>query len=305
MSQPPEDAPSIADALARRAGYYAEAGQHGRAEEQLRRALALAPDDPLLHHRLSMALSYQDRDEEAEYEARETLRLLPDSAGARMHLARLLMDRGAHVEAELALVEALRLEPELSHAWLVYGLLMFKTGHLAKAEQLLRRSLALAPEDATAHAYLGLVLADAKRVGDARAMGAAGVALDPGDAGGHALLGRSLLLSGRPWAARAALREALRLDPSNDVWQAWHRDADRACRAIYWPMYAFNLLIDRLPGKEWAVWGGMLALIYGLRAAGVDPALVSRITLGWLAFVIYSWLARPLVDRWIRLLPAP
>ena len=296
--------PRLLDVFAQKAGYYAEAGRHDRAEAELRKGLALAPDDGELHYRLSLALMYQDRAEEAEQEAREVLRLEPQLPLAHLHLAMLLKDRGQHVEAEQRLIEALRLAPDFAAGYLVYGILMMKTKRLEKAEKLLRRCLAIDPGFPGAHAYLGAVLADARKGREAAVVGALGVGLDPEDVTSHALLGRSLYLAGRPFAARRVLRDAVRLDPGTDVVVELHHDVDRACRWIYLPFYYWTLATSRLPGQQFLVWGVFIVLLYVMRFAGVPRDVTGMITIGWLLFAVYTWVATPLANLWIRMRPA-
>ena len=56
------------------------------------------------------------------------------------------------------------------------------------------------------------------------------------------------------------------------------------------PFARFNPLV---------VWIGAVAIIYGLRIAGLAP-LSFAFAMAWLAFCVYSWVVPPLVRRWIN-----
>lgn len=273
------------------------------AERELRAALASDPQQPHLHILLGWALDGQGQLQEAEETGRTALRLDPEEVGAMVLLAKLCMDAGRHREAEEWFLQALRLDPMEPHLYLMYGILMNKTGHLDKAEMLLRKCLELDPENEQAHSTLAVVLAERRQAVPAQSHGRYGVTLDPDSDRSHALLGYTYLATGHPFKARRHLREALRIDPDDlDVEEAF-LDADRATRWIYLPMYYWSLLIDRLPGKQFAVWAGMIALVQILPRLGVSKEIVGIMALAYLAFCIYTWVATPLSNAWIKARP--
>ena len=47
------------------------------------------------------------------------------------------------------------------------------------------------------------------------------------------------------------------------------------------------------------VWIGAVAIIYGLRIAGLGP-LSFAFAMIWLGFCVYSWVVPPLVRRWLN-----
>jgi hypothetical protein len=47
------------------------------------------------------------------------------------------------------------------------------------------------------------------------------------------------------------------------------------------------------------VWVCVVAVIYGLRAAQLGVASAA-VAIAWFAFCVYSWVAPPLVRRWIN-----
>ena len=105
-----------------------------------------------------------------------------------------------------------------------------------------------------------------------------------------------------PFAAKRHLREALRLDPSDSEAEAAFLEADRATRWIYLPMYYWTLLVIRLPGRQFAVWGAVMAFAFLAPRFGLGDVRLAVLGV-YLVFAIYTWLALPLVKVWTRLRP--
>jgi tetratricopeptide (TPR) repeat protein len=284
--------------------HFLDIGRYDLAERELREALALFPEEPLLHVQLGWALEGLGRSDEAETEGRLALQLDPEYDDAIILLAKLSLNAGRHREAEELCLSALKLDPLSPRNYLIYAILMHKTGHLDKAEKLLRKCLELNPEHNTAHSLLSVVLAEKRKAGSAVAHGTFGVALDPDSDYSHAMLGHTYLATGHPFKARTHLREALRIDPGDsDVAEAFY-EADRATRWIYLPMYFWSLLMNRVPGLQFGVWIGMIILFQLLRRAGVSSQIVFALAMTYLVFCIYTWVATPLANLWIKMRPA-
>jgi tetratricopeptide (TPR) repeat protein len=284
--------------------HFLDIERYDLAERELRGALSAYPEEPLLHVQLGWALEGLGRTDEAEEEGRTALKLDPQEVDALILLARLSLNAGRHREAEELCLSALKIDPMSPQSYLIYGILMHKTGHLDKAEKLVRKCLEIAPEYPESHSILSIILAERRKTSPAVAHGTHGVALNPDNDNSHAMLGYTYLATGHPFKARSHLREALRIDPGNlDVEEAF-QEADRATRWIYLPMYFWTLLIERLPGRQFAVWIGMVILLQLLPRAGVSAKLVLGLALTYIAFCLYTWIATPLTNAWIKIRPA-
>lgn len=284
--------------------HFLDIGRYDLAERELRGALAEHPQEPILHVQLGYALEGLNRLEEAENEARLALHLDPEEVEAIILLAKLSLNAGRHREAETLCLSALNLDPMSPRNYLIYAILMQKTGHLDKAEKLVRKCLQLAPGYNQAHSVLSTILAEKRQGSQAVTHGAHGVALDPDSDYSHAMLGYTYLAAGHPFKARAHLREALRLDPADaDVEEAF-RNADRATRWIYLPMYFWSLWMERVPGLQFGIWIGAIVLFQLLRQLGVPDHIVLNLTLTYIGFCLYTWVATPLANLWIKIRPA-
>ncbi len=291
------------DAQLQKAVRYLEIERYDMAERALHEALQLEPDNPWVHLLLARTLYAADRYEDAEQVARDTLALAPEFAAGHCILGSVLVQLGRHAEAERCFLEGLRHDPEDETLFLVYGGLLYRTGHLDKAEKLLRRSLELDPESEEAHGALAGVLAAKKERAEGRRHAAHGVSLAPESDFSHFMQGQALLAGGRPFAARGHLREALRLDPADSDNEQAFLTADRCCRWTYLPMYWWALLVDRLPGKQFLIWGAFVLSLPLMDKLGVPAAWRHGVVLFYLGLVIYTWVADPLTSLWIKLVP--
>ncbi|MEQ8767861.1 MAG: tetratricopeptide repeat protein [Planctomycetota bacterium] len=239
----------------------------------------------------------------ARVEAKRALELDPEDIDAHTVLAAACIQLGQHRRAETHLLEALRIDPLDVRALYFYSGLMLRTGHLEKAEKLVRRALALDAMHSPSHGLLARILSEKKKRGEALAAGKTSVRLAANEEHSHANLGASYLESGHPFLARRHLREAVRLDPSNTAVLECYLFADRACRVLFLPFYYWSLLVDRLPGKQFAVWGGFLALCLVILPALGAEGIGRSIFLVYVLVCLYTWVASPLTSLWIRMRP--
>ncbi len=301
-----ENAPGAPDPLeraARLAGHFNGLGRFAEAEREAVRGLALAPDDLVLHVELARSFLGRERWDEADTALQNLLAIAPDFPVAFNLLCIVRSAQGRYGEAEKAVLEALRLDPQWASPYEVYGDLMRRTSHLAKAKRLYERARALNPEDPDLPSKIALVETQMDRIGPAHAAAAAGLALGPAEALAHASRGSAHLAGGHPFRARADFREALRLDPTNESFEEVFLLADTACRIVYLPMYYWSLVTDKLPGKQFAVWGLFIAFTLGASKLGLHMNVVAIVAFAYITLCVYTWIATPLVKVWMRIVP--
>jgi predicted CXXCH cytochrome family protein len=169
-----------------------EARQFAKAEETLRRAIALEQDNPTAWGTLGWTLWQQDKGAEArtalekaialdpelpeihnnyasvlwglgdqaagEAQFREALRIQPGIAEWRLNFARVLASRGELAEARFQFEQSIRLKPDLADARLDYGRLLADRGDLAGAVRELETAVRLQPNLFRAHYELAMAL---------------------------------------------------------------------------------------------------------------------------------------------------
>lgn len=280
-----------------------DAEQYERAEKAATEGLAHAPQAPGLLLQRARSNVGRQRWRRAAEDLHSALAIDLEYAPALLMLGVVQSQLARYVDAEQHILEALRIDPTWSYAYVAYGDLMSRTGHDAKAARLWRKALELDPQSAEAHQRLALAHVEENDTARAVAHARKGLELDPGDIAGSASLAASLLTSGRAFRARQVLREALSVDPSNaQLEEAW-LEADRCCRWIYFPAYLFDVVTRRLPGKQFLPWAVFVGLSMVARQQEWDWRYWGPISIAYVAFCIYTWIASWLVGLWIKLVP--
>ncbi len=280
--------------------HYLDIGRHDLALARAREHLSGHSEDPDVLTLMAHALMGLNRSADAESVARQALTIDPTLIDAKYILGHLAMDNGRHREAESFYLEVLAEAPENVPAIVSYGVLMRKVGDLVKAERLARQALAVDPTNADAHRLLSFLLTEGRSVTGfraARGHGDAALRFEPNESPSHRVQGINCLRTGHPFAAKRHLREAVRLDPSPET-EALFLAADRSTRWCYLPMYYWTLVVGRLPGKQFTVWGIFVATILGAQALGVNPRLLGVFSTIYISVCVYTWLAVPIVKAW-------
>lgn len=126
---------------------------YGRAEVELKKVIAVAPDEPYAHYALGMLLRHLTRFDEARAQFEEVLRIDPDDADAHYQLGILVMEKDpaaarAHIEKTLAKI------PHHESACYRLQSLLIKAGEKERAQELMSRFRAL--KAAKAGAFSGM-----------------------------------------------------------------------------------------------------------------------------------------------------
>ncbi len=293
-----------ADRALKVAAAYLETERSEPARRAIAAALASSPQDPRLHAMLGRIALVEEKWRQAEECFGRALALAPNEAPYHCGIVLALVERGRYPQAEEAVLRALELDPELAWAWELYARVMHYTGHLDKARKLLRKSLALDPESESAHQLLTLVESERHEPRAAAHHAREGLRVAPTEAPSHAVEAARLLRSGHPFRARAAVREALSLDAGAEPLVELYLEIDRCCRWIYLPMYYWSLLVGRLPGGPVAVWFAFAGFVLARHLLKLEHPAFGFATLAYIALVVYTWVADPLTNLWIRLRPA-
>jgi Flp pilus assembly protein TadD len=200
---------------------------------------------------------------------------------------------GHLAEAEAALLQGLSIEPNDPDLLLGYAMVCLAAGQTEKASALVERAASHAPESAAVSAARAQVAFAQGRHQDMRRHSEEALSIDPEDPGARALHGTAAMFTGDPRSGYRSLASAAASNPSDpDL-----REAARQAKLINHPLLRPLRPFQRF--NQLVVWIGAVALIYGLRAAGLGP-LSAVVAIGWFAFCVYSWVAPPLVRRLIN-----
>jgi len=143
-------------------------GRYSEAQEAVRKAAALAPDDAEAHYLLGATLSYAagrtaDRErlmEEAAKSIRKALEINPQYEPARVFLMHMALEGGRYDECLTAANQFLKENPQDRMALLYSGRCLHATGNLNLAMERLKNLLELHPDDQTARGALAEVHRD-------------------------------------------------------------------------------------------------------------------------------------------------
>jgi tetratricopeptide (TPR) repeat protein len=290
-------------------------GRWEPAEGELRAALGEDPGDPEALALLALALlgraeghdpDSRRRLDEAERAAGDAVAAAPDQAFPHHVRGRVLLARRREEEAVAAALEAIRLQPEEPDHRALLGQARFSQRRWAEALAAAEEGLRLDPEDAACARLRALALVQSGRREEASETLRAALARDPDDASTHTALGWARLEAGDAQAALTHFQEALRLDPTEEGARAGIVEALKARHRLYALFLRYLMFMAKLtPGQQWGiVIGGWLAYrgLWGVTKDRPElaPWLYPLIGL-YLAFVLLSWLGRPLFNLALRL----
>ncbi len=131
-----------------------DANQPAAAEPLFRQAVQKDAGDVGAHFNLALALSLQQKDDEAIRELERTLELQPGLYQAEANLATLLLRNKRAGEALPVLKDAVSRQPKELRANLLYAQALYQTGDFSEAEQFFRAACDVDPKSAAAQSGL-------------------------------------------------------------------------------------------------------------------------------------------------------
>ena len=145
-----------------------DSGDFRAAVESFRRAVALAPKNPSLHHKLGTALSLAGDPVGAVEAFQEAVRLSPDFSQAHYSLGVLAAARGRHGEAVERLSTAVRYQPDYIEARLQLADALRQVGQMERSLGQYRDVLAIDPRVSDARFGYAMTLVALRRYPEAR-----------------------------------------------------------------------------------------------------------------------------------------
>jgi Tfp pilus assembly protein PilF len=202
------------------------------AEQEIRKALDLAPQEPTYFELLALIYQAQGRLRQAGEAYHVALQSDDVSSSTLVNYSTLLLLREQYDEAidmsRRALQKPGYARPALAHTNI--GLAYLKKGDLAQAEEHFLIALDYQPGLAETHHNLGLVYERFGKRHQAILSFREAIRSDAGYTEAHASLGRLLLQDGRPEEARNAFERVIDLDPDSDLAMASRQHLKRLPR---------------------------------------------------------------------------
>lgn len=189
------------------------------AEEQVRKALALSPDNPSYFELLALIYQAQDRIRLADEAYRAAFQKDDVPPSILVNYSTLLLMRELPDEAITMARQALQnpgySKPALAHTNI--GLAYLKKGVLLRAEEHFRTALEYQPALPEAHHNLGLVYTRSGKQFKAMLSFREAIRAWPAYTEAHASLGELLLQEGRADEARGAFERVIALEPDSEL----------------------------------------------------------------------------------------
>jgi Flp pilus assembly protein TadD len=275
------------------ATHYCDIDRPERALEVLERHAGAHFGDTAFWSLRARALASLDRHQDAEAAARRGLEIDATSLRLRHTLALILMQQSKLVEAERMILGVLAEYPENATYLCVYAQICARSGLFDKAARLVDEAARLDPED-DALIRTRLLLAhlrgdDKTAAKDARKL----LSLDPEDASAHLHVGASLARTGDMGGATRHMVKAARLDPGDKDYVEIAREARVQAHWLLYPLRPLQRL--GTVGSWFLGIGGLLTL----RSLGYHDQATLWIN-GYLLVCVYSWIAPPLLRRWLK-----
>lgn len=192
--------------------------QSGRADTAVRyisKAIRLNPKLAQIHNNLGEAYRAQSLPEKAAGCYRKAIALEPNFVGGHNNLGVALLDLGRFDEAARCFERALELAPGTAIAITNLGRAHQARGDIAGAIACHRKAIGIDPENAAAHNNLANALQEDGNLDAAIASYRKALTINPASAMAHANLGVVLQNRGRVDEAEACFRRALELDPKD------------------------------------------------------------------------------------------
>ncbi|TWD84296.1 tetratricopeptide repeat protein [Kribbella amoyensis] len=204
-----------------------------------------------------------------------------------------LRAEGRLTEAESAYLQGLSLDPNEPDLLIGYALVCLTAGQAEKASALVERAASQAPESPAVDAARAQVAFALGKDKDMHRHAESVLSHDPEDPHSRALHGTASMLTGDSKAGYRSLASAAAANPGDRDLRDAAREARLANHPLMRPLRPFQRF------NPLVIWIAAVAVIYGLRLAGLAP-LAAVVAVGWFGFCVYSWVAPPLLRRWLN-----
>ena len=193
---------------------YAEQAHLEKAEQHLRKALLLSPNEADIHETLGNVLSRSGQLVNAVDCYRKAIAIMPKYAQAHNNLANALKSMGSHEDAIKHYQQAIQLSPEYAEAYFNLGLFHQEvTGELEQAIAQYLQATKIRPDFVDAHYNLAAVYKQTSRLDEAVASYQRALEYRPDDADACYNLGNTFKEAHQLEAAIASYQRAIDLRP--------------------------------------------------------------------------------------------
>lgn len=291
-----------------RASVLLEQERYELAERELRRLIAEEPGDVSAHALLGVCLSEQKKYKAAAESAQLAVHLDPTYPYAYYALAYAYHQAERLHEAESTIGEAIRLDPEQADYYALLSSVKLQRRRWREALEAAERGLYFESEHVGCINLRAMALNQLGLADDAAVAVEGALSVEPENALTHANRGWQEVHRGRYDRAMEHFREALRIDAQLEWAREGVAEVLKARNPVYRVMLRYFLWSSRLSGRSmWMFIVGFFLLSrllrVGIRTQPELAPLLWPVYGLYLAFVLLTWIARPLFDLLLRLDP--
>lgn len=215
-------------------------GNLTKAEEYLRKAIALQPDNAELYNNMGLVLQGMGKIDEAVEHFQKAISLNPNLADAHYNLGNIFREKGDIDKAIDCYQKAIQLDNENYDAYVNLGIALKERGDLDEAIMSYQKALNLNPENADAYVNLSIVLKEKGHLQEAINSCNKALNFDPENAYAFINMGNAYLYQGKHEDAEECFRNAL--IKSSNLSIAY---SNLLCSLNYNPAYACeNIFIE-------------------------------------------------------------
>jgi len=275
------------------AEYYLDIGRPDKALSELQTAGSNQLNNPDYWYLRGLAFCEQKQLREAAQAAHKGLALAPEDISLLYLLCNIESKNRNLGAAEKAILAALRQEPDNTQLLGHYALLVAEGGQLDKAERLLAEARTLDPDDPFV-VRVGMILSHLRGADeDVLRSGLEALSIEPEDVYGNYMMGHALASQGKVKKAKRYFDSAARLEPTDiDITGAAH-----SARFLNHPLMLPLRPLLRIGRTKFYLTAIITILL--LRQLGYDQAAFIFLMI-YFALVVYSWVAPPLLQRWLQ-----
>ncbi len=281
-------------------------GRFAQAAEQLQMLLSTDPNQWLAHALLACCwMQDADRLGDATAEAQLAIALAPDQSFTHSILATVCSARKHFDQAQAAIETAISIDPDVAAYHGIQASIFLQTSKWQLALESSERGLQFDPDQEDCLASRSLALERLGRRKDSLQQANEAVARDPDSSSLHAMRGWTLLHDNNYREAQISFREALRLEPTNSFARSGMLESLKSNYFLFRVFFQYQAFMSRLQGRfRFALIIGIYLLIRALNIWSdanpkVEPFILP-ITIAYIAFCLFSWIADPIFDALLR-----
>jgi len=185
------------------------------AEEALKQAIRLEPDDTIAGLKLGIVYILLGRKEDAEEALKQAIHFNPDDAEAYLKLGIIYTNLRCYEEAKEKFKQAIQLDPDYAEAYLKLGVIYILLEQDKKAEEIFKKVIHLNPNDAELRIKLGAIYTALGQNEEAIEAYKQAIRLNPDYAEAYLKLGMVYSRLEHYEEAIEAYKQAIRLNPND------------------------------------------------------------------------------------------